>query len=420
MSLVDNDDIVITGLGVMLPGATNVHDFWANLRDGRSQVSRLSDQLGAGLPVNVAAQLGELDYREFLPELSDAHMKKYSREMLATMSALVAARNDAAPDASLDPDRIGFIDSSSRGPSEYWYQHSLAHTRQDRDDIPLGDPMMAGLPGSAASFAAIYAGIRGLVTTLSSACVGGNHALSLAARELRSGAADAMFVGGHEFAVIPNVLRLYSEPGRAVLSYADDPATAMRPYDKDRDGFVLGEGAIVLCLERESSALRRGARVYAKVLGHQHINEAAHPTRMDLSGQVTATMMERLLKTARIAPSEVGYICGHGTATRYNDLAESRSVGLIWDRPGLTRPALGSIKPIYGHLFGGASVLNVASTAMMLHHQTLAPTINCDIPDPECDHDHVAEGARATSLDVALSLSFAIGSQSSAVALGRA
>lgn len=173
----------------------------------------------------------------------------------------------------------------------------------------------------------------------------------------------------------------------------------------------------MLCLERADAAARRGARVYARVLGCRHLNEAAHPTRMDMSGRQAAALITGLLESVGRTPEQVGYVCGHGTATRYNDLAESRALGHVYDARGLPRPPLGSVKPVYGHLLGAASVVNLAATALMLRHQVLCLTLNCADPDPECDHDHVAEGPRSGPVGLALSLSFALGSQCSAAAL---
>jgi 3-oxoacyl-[acyl-carrier-protein] synthase II len=413
------DDVVITGIGAILPGALSVDSFWAHLHAGRTQLGPIKGIDVSDTPVRVAGQLEPVDHRPYLPDLREAQAKKYSREVIATMCAVEAARADAGLGGQAAPERTGFVDSSSRGPIEWWDQ-TLRAEYGDPGVGGLGDGMLVSLPGSPATLAAIYSGIKGTVTTVSSACVGGNHALSFALRELQSGDADVMFAGGHDFPIVPSVIRLQSAPGRSMLSSDPDPLTALRPYNRDRDGYVMGEGAIVLCLERAEFAARRGARVYARVLGCRHQNEAAHPTLMDLSGQRTAELMLNLLRSVGRAPEEVGYICGHGIGTRYSDLAESRAVDVMYTRRGLPRPPLGSVKPVYGHLLGAASVVNIAATALMLHHQTLCPTINCTDPDPECDHDHVADGPRPGPLHVALSLSFAFGSQSSAVALERA
>ncbi len=231
-----------------------------------------------------------------------------------------------------------------------------------------------------------------------------------------------VLAGGHEFPIAPEVARCYLALGDGVLSpESDDPATAVRPYDRDRRGFALGEGAMTLCLERESSARARGARIYARILGHRALNEANHATSMDLVGDVTASVVAGVLDDAGRKPEEIGYVCGHGTATRYNDIAESRALRRLLPRhDDADLPPHGSNKPIYGHTFGMAGIINVAATSLMLHHQRLAPTANHVTPDPECDYDHVAEGPRDTEIDLAVSLSFAFGSQTSVMALEHA
>lgn len=187
-----------------------------------------------------------------------------------------------------------------------------------------------------------------------------------------------------------------------------------------RDSMALGEGAVVICLERPEFARRRNARVYARILGQQMLNEAAGPFAMDLSGHVTASVIRELLTAAGRAPREVDFFCGHGTATRYNDLAESRALASLYDGD-LGRaewPPVTSIKPIFGHLLGASGIVNAAATSLVVHYQRLVPTINRAEAVPECDHDHVWEGSRTTQVNLAVSLSFAIGSQTSAVAFG--
>ncbi len=393
---------------------------WEHLSRGRSQVGPLTrfDAAQAGLPVHAAAEIRDFDHREFLPELAPGHAAKYSREILVAMSAAAQARGDAglAP-GGVDPQRFGVLMSSSRGPFAWW-----------RDVLTGADPaafadkgaMFRGLPGCPASLTAIHLGSQGLVTTVSNACVGGHQAIQLALRELRSGAADVMLVGGHEFPIAAEVAACYRAMGHGVLSSErDDPTRAVRPYSADREGFALGEGSVVLCLERASHAAARGARPYAEILSAATLNEAAHATTMDLTGKVTAGLMHRALAEAGRDAEDVDYFCAHGTATRYNDIAESRAVRALYPErgPGLL-PPLSSNKPIYGHTFGLAGIINAAATSLMIRHQTLAPTINFTTPDPECEQDHVLEGARPTKVELAVSMSFAFGSQTSVAVLG--
>ncbi|MER7761247.1 beta-ketoacyl-[acyl-carrier-protein] synthase family protein [Streptomyces sp. NPDC097619] len=421
MSLPPHTDepVVVTGIGVQLAGTTTQEQFWENVSGGRSQIGRLTrfDAAAAGLPVHAAAEITSFDAARFLPDLDPRHAAKYSREILVTMAAVTQAREDAdLKDSAVDPRRLSVVMSSSRGPLAWWQP-----VLRGEDPTAFADKgaMFRGLPGCPASLSAIHTGARGLVTTVSNACVGGHQAIGVALRELRAHSSDAVLVGGHEFPIVPEVAQCYHAAGKGVMSTESEvPGRAVRPYNADREGFALGEGSVVLCLERESSARARGARIYARILGHQSHNEAAHPTTMDLTGHVTAGLVREALADSGLGPEDVDYYCAHGTATRYNDLAESRALRALY--PGRSDdllPPISSNKPIYGHTFGIAGIINAAATSLMLHHQTLAPTINLTDPDPELDHDHVAEGARRTQVRRAVSLSFAFGSQSSVLTL---
>lgn len=418
-----DESVVVTGIGVILPNTKSVGEFWANIAGGRSQVGPLTrfDPAEAGLNVHSAAEITDFDHRPFLPELADAHAAKYSREILIAMSATAEARRDAGLDpGEVDSRRAGIVMSSSRGPFSWWRD-----AISGADDAAFADKgaMLRGLPGSPATMSAIYLNAQGLVTTLSNACVGGHQAIALALRELRAGAADVMFVGGHEFPVAPEVAACYrAAGGDGVLSTEKaNPERAVRPYSADREGFALGEGSVVLCLERASHAAARGATPYAEILSVASLNEASHPTTMDMSGKVTASLIAGLLADVDRGAEDVDYFCGHGTATRYNDIAESRALRVLYpERDPAQLPPISSNKPIYGHTFGVAGIVNVAATSLMLHHGVIAPTINLTRPDPECAHDHVTDGGRAAALDLAVSLSFAFGSQTSVAAIGAA
>ncbi|HEX2297408.1 MAG TPA: beta-ketoacyl synthase N-terminal-like domain-containing protein [Pseudonocardiaceae bacterium] len=219
------EPVVVTGIGVMLPGTTSAAAFWEAIAQGRSQVRRLTrfDAETEGLPVHAAAQIHEFDHRPFLPDLSEAHAAKYSREILITMSAVAEARRDAGLGAGdIDPRRLGVIMSSSRGPFSWWQQVLRG---EDPEAFSDKGAMFRGLPGCPASLAAIHTGAQGLVTTLSNACVGGHQAIGLALRELQVGTHDAVLVGGHEFPIVPEIARCYLAMGRGVLSAErDDPS----------------------------------------------------------------------------------------------------------------------------------------------------------------------------------------------------
>ncbi|MBW5420064.1 beta-ketoacyl-[acyl-carrier-protein] synthase family protein [Streptomyces sp. BG9H] len=430
------DSVLVTGIGVMLPGATHVNEFWQDVRDGNSRLGRLTRCAPGRTGVRVAGELRDFDHRKFLPELSEKFAGRYTRDALVTMSAVEEARRDAGlGSGEIDPLRLSLIASSSRGPLE-WVSQALREddSLNDREGdgheaggaAHFGDSgaMLRGMPGAPATLSAIYGDVRGLVTTLSSACVGGHHAIAFAADLIRAGTADAVVVVGYEFPLTPLVFHSFQAMGDGVLSTESaDPRRAIRPYTRDREGFAFGEGAVALCLERESHARARGAGGYARFLSHRALNEATHPFGMDMSGQITASAVAGALKDAGRAPRDVDWFCAHGTATPKNDVAESRMLGALYEgRPRSAWPPLSSVKPVYGHLLGAAALVNAAATSLALHHQCLCSTANYAdaVPDPECDHDHVAEGARATRAELAVSLAFAIGSQTSVLALGAA
>ncbi|MEU0468839.1 beta-ketoacyl-[acyl-carrier-protein] synthase family protein [Amycolatopsis sp. NPDC006131] len=420
----DNERVHITGMGFVLPGATGKDAVWRTLSAGESQIRVLPVQFAnrPGTARAVGARVSDFDHHEHLPDLPGGHAKRYSREILMVLAAVEQAWSDAGltrAGEGVDPNRIGLLGSCSRGPIEWWAGPTAAadpaYPRLDVDHA-----IFASLPGTPATLSAIRLGARGMVTTFSNACVGGHQALGYARDLLLAGKADVIVVVGYETPFVPEMLQLYSSPTSGVLSRAEgDPRTTIKPYDRHRDGFAFGEGAVALVLEAEESVRRRSGTAYAELGPVVSINEAAHATRMDLTGKTTADMMRRAVEEAGIPAADIGYVCGHGTATRYNDLAESRAMRLVFpDGGGRGAPPLGSIKPVFGHLLGASGVLNCAATALMLSRQQLVPTINCVDVDPECDHDHVVEGTRSVSMEHAMSLSFAIGSQSSAAVLG--
>ncbi|GIG69182.1 beta-ketoacyl-[acyl-carrier-protein] synthase family protein [Phytomonospora endophytica] len=411
----DAQRVLITGIGLIMPGATSATDFWRHLADGRSQMTRVPRLVDAGLPTQTAAVVDGFDYRCHLPDLRESYAAKYSREQLIVIASVANALQDAGVvDGDIDPQRIGVVGSSSRGPVQWW-DETLGMGQS-----PGPQAALKSLPGSPTSLAAIHCGLQGPVVTLSNACVGGSQAIGMALDKLRSGEVDAMLAGGYEFPVTRSVVESFLALGDGVLCRATDPDDTMRPYDKRRRGFQFGEGSLWMFLETAESARRRGAVAYAEITAQRSGCEAGHPTTMDLTGAHGAALVNRTLADAGIEAADVGYMCGHGTATRYNDATECRIVDRVFGTEPGTRPALGSVKPVYGHSFGLSAAVNVAATALMLHRQVLTPTVGCVQVDPECAGDHVQGGARPQAFQHALSLAFALGSQTAVVALSRA
>ncbi|MEU0965927.1 beta-ketoacyl synthase N-terminal-like domain-containing protein [Streptomyces sp. NPDC005917] len=396
--------LAITGMGFTLPGGVRTaDDFWQRVRAGQSALTQHSAFHDRGVPTVMA---GRLTHAPVVEGLDPKHASKYSREILAALASIDEALDDAGI-GDVDPHRAGVIASSSRGPLQWWEREFASASGIGR--------VLGGLPGAPASIAAIRTGVQGYVSTVSSACVGGTHALRSAAAELRSDEADVMVVVGHEFPLTADLLRVYTDPKSRVLSLGTTAADSIRPYDADRDGTALGEGAVALVFEREADAVARGAHIYAFVLATGVANEAAHPTAMEQSGEKTAALAERVIKKSDLSVGDIGYVCGHGTGTRLNDVAESRAVRRVFGDD--TDVPLTSVKPIFGHLFGASSLVNIAATASMLNAQTIAPTANSVQTDAECGLDSVFGGARRAELAAALSFAFALGSQSAVVAL---
>lgn len=406
---------VITGLGVMLPNTFDEDTLWRNLSEGNSQLDFISSVKVDDFKVKVAAEIENFDYKKYLPDLEERFAKKYSREILIGMSALENCMvSSGLSSKDILPRRIGIVETTSRSTQGYW-ANVLLNASMDQELIS-SKGLFSGLNGITASLYAIYRNIQGFVTTLSCACVGGHQAIRVALNELECGNEDVMLVLGTEFPICKPVLGLYSDEKTSVMSREkENPKRAMRPYSINREGFALGEGAVAICIEKLSHAKERNAKIYCEVLGTSVTNEAEHATRMDITGNKNAQMLKEMLKEIKKKPEEISYYCAHGTATYYNDLAECRIVKLV---NGKKCPPIGSIKPIYGHLFGAAGILNVIASALMIKKQVLCPTINVEQPDPECDLDHITEGSRACDVSLIISMAHAMGSQSSMCAIG--
>ncbi|WP_394831604.1 beta-ketoacyl-[acyl-carrier-protein] synthase family protein [Pendulispora rubella] len=411
--------IAVTGIGVVLPNASSVDTFWSHVRDGKSQIGYLDRFDTSDFSIKFAAQVRDFDHRRFLPELPEKYAAKYSREILVVMSALEQARHDAGlRREDVAPGRLGLISCSSRSTMEWWYDSIRAESRGEH--AFEAHHMLPGLPCTASAMAAIYGGIRGLIMNLSSGCVGGYQAVNAAINELEQDRADAMFVCGYEFPLFRPMLQIYAA-NKLLCTATEHPTEAMKPYDARRTGFAFGEGSVVLTLERMDRARARGARIYAQIFGVGSMSEANHPTSMDLTGEVTAAFLQEMMRALGRPLQDVDYFCGHGTATRYNDMAEGRAIRALYGSTPRTQWApMSSIKPIYGHTMGASGVVNLAASALMVHRQTLCPNINCESPDPDCDWDHITEGPRQVPVDLLLSLSFGLGSQTAVVGMGTA
>ena len=404
--------VVITGIGPVTPIGTGVREYWDYLRCGRSGVAPITAFDASSLKVRIAAEV-----RDFAPEryMSAKAAKRMARFSQLAVAAARLAIDDAALDLdALDRDRVASVINTGGGGVTTIAHEAGVLERRGPDRVgALFVPTMAA--NMAACQVAIEYDLRGPAITSVAACASSIYAYIDARYLIERGEADVVLAGGTE----SNVSAL-SVAGlanmRALSRRNDDPVRASRPFDRDRDGFVFGEGALVCVLESRDAARDRGARIYAEVLGGGRTCDAYHITAPPPDGEGAVRAMRRALDDSGLAAQEIDYVCTHGTSTPLNDVAETRAVRATFGAHA-GRLALSSPKSMTGHLMGAAGAISVGATALAIHHQFLPPTINLDTPDPECDLDYVPNQGRAARLGAALANGFGFGGQNAVVAL---
>jgi 3-oxoacyl-[acyl-carrier-protein] synthase II len=332
--------------------------------------------------------------------------RKADRFVQLGMAAAVQAMDQAGNPVPADAYRAGvIIGSGIGGMLTFEEQHSKLMARGPRGVSPLFIPMMIG--DMAAGLVSIRYGYRGANYCTVSACASGGHAIGAAYDQIKLGQADIMIAGGTEAAVCPMALSGFGNM-RALSTRNDDPATASRPFDQDRDGFVLGEGAGMLVLESEEHALARGATILGEICGYGMTGDAYHMTQPDNEGVGAIGSMTQAVRASGLQPADIGYINAHGTSTHFNDMVETRAIKSVF---GDHAKALkvSSTKSMVGHLLGAAGAVEAVITALALREGVLPPTINLATPDPECDLDYCANEAVKADVEHALSNSFGFG-----------
>jgi len=421
--------VVVTGLGVIAPNGVGKKAFWSACVDGQTGVRPIQSFDASCHPIKVAAEVPHFDISPFLVNGQRKNIKAMSRAMQFGVGAACMAVTDSGLQLDReDPERIGVVMGTGIVPMDLGelapailescddqgkLQPTLLGKRGGSVLFPLW--LLKHLPNMVAAHISLALNAQGPNSTVTTACAAGTQAVGEAFRLIERGDADIMLAGGADSRMDPLLLLAYTALG--ALSKAERPAAEVsRPFDAERDGFVLGEGAGVLVLEEFERARHRGAEIYAEVLGFGSSFDAYGVTRPDPEARGAARAIEWALQEARVDRHDIDYINAHGTSTRLNDLMETRAVKRVFGEASRTLP-LSSIKSMVGHLIGAAGAVEAAALALTLHDGVLPPTINHTRPDPECDLDYVPNSARESRVKTAMSTSFGFGGQNAALVM---
>jgi 3-oxoacyl-[acyl-carrier-protein] synthase II len=401
-----NRRVVITGLGLVCGVGNTAQEVWENLVAGASGMGPISGFDTTGFPVTFAAEVKNFDPLNFID-------KKEARKMARFIHFAFAAAQEALEQSGLkiteeNGDRVGvFIGSGIGGFEIIEREHAILLKDGPRRISPFFIP--ATIINMAAGQLSIRYGARGPISATATACATSANSIGDSVRMIMHGDADAMIAGGSEAAVTPLSVGGFASM-RALSTRNDEPTRASRPFDKDRDGFVIGEGAGILILEELEFAKKRGAKILAEVIGYGMSADAYHMTGIAPEGAGAQRSMRAALKDAGIKPEDVGYINAHATSTPAGDGNESRAIEVVFGENALSHKLkISGTKSMTGHLLGGAGGLEAGITVLSLINQVLPPTINLDNPDPECKLDYVANKAISHNFDIALSNSFGFG-----------
>ena len=408
--------VVITGLGLISPVGNTVAEGWANLVAGRSGIANVSRFDASGLSCRFAGEVKGFNIEDYIPAKEARHMDTFIHYGLA--ASMQAVQDAGLPTGEAlteeQAERIGCLVGSGIGGLPLIEETQIEYAaRGARRISPFFVP--ASIINMISGHLSIKYGFTGPNLAIVTACTTGLHAIGMAGRLIEHGDVDVMVAGGAESTVSPLGIGGFAA-ARALSTRNDDPTTASRPWDKDRDGFVLGEGAGVLVLEEYEHAKRRGARIYAELAGFGMGADAYHMTAPNVDGPKRS--MRAALRSAGVNVDEVQYLNAHGTSTPLGDLNETNAIKLAFGEHA-KKLVVNSTKSMTGHLLGGAGGIESVFTALALHHQVSPPTINIFNQDPECDLDYCANTARQMKIDVAVKNNFGFGGTNGTLVLRR-
>ena len=396
--------IVITGIGAVTPLGNSARDTWKAICEGQSGIGRITKFDATGHRTQIAGELKNFDALDYV---SNKELRKLDNFIVYALAAAGMAVSDATLRINeTNAERVGVIIGSAIG--------GLGAMERAKEAILGGGPrrvspfaIPAALANLAAGHVSIRFGAKGPISCPATACSSGTNAVGDAMRIICGGYADVIIAGGADAAITPLGVAGFNAM-RAISVRNDEPERASRPFDKERDGFVMGEGSGILILEELTSALKRGARIYAEVVGYASTSDAYHMAVPPPGHEGAARCMSAALKDARMNPAEIDYINAHGTSTPPNDLYETQAIRKVFGEHALNL-AVSSTKSMTGHLLGAAGAVEAIISAMSIYEGIIPPTINLDNPDPDCDLDYVPHKARKKNIDTAMSNTFGFG-----------
>lgn len=406
--------IVITGIGCISPLGNDPETLWSNIKSGLSGVSRISHYDPSDYRCQIAAEVRDFDGTALFGSREARRMDRFSQfAVAASQQALQNSGLSVSPENS---DRIGVVIGTGIGGLGTLYEQTKLFLERGASRVsPLLVPMM--LPDSAAGNVAIHLGLRGPNLAVVTACATGTNAIGEAAEIIRRSQADVILAGGSEASIVPIAMAGLSVMG-ALSERNEEPERASRPFDRNRDGFVMGEGAAVLVLESLEHAQARGATIYAEIVGYGVTNDAYHISAPAENGAGAARCMKMALESSNLRLEDIHYINAHGTSTVLNDKSETAAIKSVFGDKAYSIP-VSSTKSMTGHLLGAAGALEAIICIKVLQDQILPPTINYETPDPDCDLDYVPNTARPARVMHVMSNSFGFGGHNATIILSQ-
>jgi len=395
--------VVVTGLGILCPVGIGVKDCWHAICEGKSGIGPVTRFDTTGYPCRIAGEVKGFNPTDFMPE------KLVKRLDLFVQYAVAAARM-AIEDAGLLGEKLGprtgvITGCGLGGLGTIEHYRDIIVKRGPRRVSPFFIPM--AIPNMGSGQISIMFGAKGPNTVVCTACAAGSHAIGEAFKAIQRGVADIMITGGAESVITPLALGGFSAL-KALSTRNDEPEKASRPFDKERDGFIIGEGSGMLVIEELSHAQKRGAKIYAEIVGYGLTGDAYHMTAPPPDGEGGVRCMEMALEDAGITYKDVDYINAHGTSTPLNDVCETNAIKTVFKEKAKEIP-VSSTKSMTGHLLGGAGGVEAVFCVKAIEDEIIPPTMNYEVPDPECDLDYVPNKPRKQRLDVVMSNSFGFG-----------